>query len=313
MKKAAWASFWILGLIWGSSFLLIRIGVEAIPATQLVFIRVLIGAVGLTIAMFVRGKRLPMDWPMLRAFIIIGAGNVAIPYTLISFAEQNITSGMAAVLQATASLFTLIIAHFAFADERMTPQKIVGLAIGFVGLIVLSSNAITPSGSPNTPMLLGIGGMVLASLFYAVFITYSRKVINHDIEPIVVAAGTFIPATFIAFGFMLLEPLMGGRAYIPFEALPSKALMAVIGLGFFNTFIAYLFFYFIIQQLGAFRASMVTYIVPAIGLLLGVLVGETVTPTMLLGAVIIFMGIGIVNLHYNDLLRYVSRMARATT
>ena len=313
MNKAAWASFWILGLIWGSSFLLIRIGVEDISATQLVFIRVLIGAVGLTIAMYMRGKRLPTDWPMLRSFIIIGAGNVTIPYILISFAEQNITSGMAAVLQATASLFTLVIAHFAFADERMSPQKIVGLGVGFIGVIVLSSNAIDPGGGLNTPMLLGIGGMVLASLFYATFITYSRKVINRDIEPIVVAAGTFIPAAAIAFGFMLLEPLVGGRAAISIVDMPSKALMAVVGLGFFNTFIAYLFFYFIIQQLGAFRASMVTYIVPAIGLMLGVLVGETVTATMLLGATIIFAGIGIVNLRYSDLLRYVSRTARATT
>lgn len=305
MNRAAWASFWVLGMIWGSSFLLIRIGVEDVPATQLVFVRIAIAAIGLNIVRIMRGKHFPRDWQTIRAFILIGGGNTAIPYTFISLAEQNISSGMAAVLQATAAFFTLVIAHFAFADERITPQKVVGLVIGFSGVVVMSSQAFE-GGELNTSLLLGVLGMMAASLFYATFIVYSRKVITRSIEPIVIAAGTFLPGAVWAAVFMLIEPLLGGRAFIPFDALPSDSLLAVLGLGFFNTFIAYLFFYFIIQQLGAFRASMVTYVVPVVGLVLSGLVGEEVTILMLIGATLIFMGIGIINIQYGVVWQYLA-------
>lgn len=295
MNKAAWSAFWILGFIWGSSFLLISIGVEDIPATQLVLIRVVIAAIGLNIVRWMRGASLPRDWPTIWAFILIGGGNAAIPYTLISLGEQTISSGMAAVLQATASLFTLVIAHFAFADERMTARKIMGLLIGFGGVFLLSSESIQ-SGEINTDILLGQLAIVCASMFYATFIVYSRKVINRDIAPIVISSGTFIPAIGWAALFVLLEPLLGGRAFIMPQDLPNRAIMAALGLGFFNTFIAYLFFYFIVQQLGSFRASMVTYIVPVVGLTLGALLNdEIVTTAMLLGALLIFTGIAVIN------------------
>jgi len=295
VNKAAWGAFWILGFIWGSSFLLIHIGVEDIPATQLVLIRVTIAAIGLNIVRILKGVSLPRDWPTIRAFILIGGGNAAIPYTLISLGEQNISSGMAAVLQSTASLFTLIIAHFAFADERMTPRKIGGLVIGFSGVILLSSDSIE-AGAVNTAILLGQLAIVVASMFYATFIVYSRRVIKRDIAPIVISSGTFIPAIGWAALFVVLEPLLGGRAFVPFQDLPNGAIMAAFGLGFFNTFIAYLFFYFIIQQLGSFRASMVTYIVPVVGLVLGALLNdEIITPAMFFGALLIFTGIGVIN------------------
>ena len=295
MNKPAWAAFWILGFIWGSSFLLIRIGVEDVPATPLVFVRCLIAAIGLNIVRHLRGKSLPTDWSGIRAFILIGMGNAAVPYTFISLGEQNIDSGMAAVLQATASLFTLVIAHFAFTDERITTRRIAGLVIGFSGVIVLSSKSID-AGQVDTPMLLGQLAIVSASVFYATFTVYSRKVIQRQIEPIVIAAGTFIPATAWAALFMVLEPLLGGRSAVSPASLHTDVLLVVFGLGFVNTFIAYLFFYYIVRELGAFRASMVTYIVPPVGLILGALVlNEVITVTMLIGAAMIFTGIAIVN------------------
>lgn len=308
MKKAAWASFWVLGLIWGSSFLLIRIGVEDLSATQLVLIRTTIAAIGLNFVRQMRGKSLPRDWPTIRAFIMIGIGNATIPYTFISLGEQNISSGMAAVLQSTASLFTLVIAHFAFTDERMTPQKVIGLFVGFTGIVILSSKSID-EGALDTATLLGQLAIVIASLFYAIFVTYSRKVITRNIDPIVISSGTFIFSSLGAVVFVVLEPLFGGRAFVPLDQVPGDTLLAVFGLGFLNTFIAYLFFYFIIQQLGAFRASMVTYIVPAVGLFLGWAVGETVDWVMLIGAFIIFTGIAIVNVRPMVIRRYFARPA----
>lgn len=307
MKTGAWVSFWILGVIWGSSFLLIRIGVEDVSATQLVLVRVGIAAVFLNLVRVMKDKSLPRDWKTTRAFIIIGIGNTTIPYTLISLGEQNITSGMAAVLQAAAALFTLVIAHFAFTDERITNKKALGLGIGFLGIIVLSSSSLD-GGELNTDTLLGQGAIILASLFYAGCLVYSRKVLSRDITPIVISSGTFIWGLVVAIPLMLLEPVLGGRAFIPFQELPDDTLLAIIGLGFFNTFIAYLFFYFIIQQLGAFRASMVTYVTPVIGLFLGWLVlDEVIGLSLFAGALMILAGLAIINLRIKDLFNFGQR------
>ena len=310
MKTWAWLSFWILGVIWGSSFLLIRVGVEDIPATELVLIRIVIAAVGLNLVRIYKRQKFPRDWATIRDFILIGVGNTTIPYTFISLGEQNISSGMAAVLQATAALFTLVIAHFFFSDERITQKKALGLAIGFVGIIVLSSKSIE-GGVLDTPVLLGQLAIMCASIFYAAFIVYSRKLLNRNITPIVVSSGTFLFGAFWSVLFVILEPLLGGRAFIPFQDLPADSLNAALGLGFFNTFIAYLFFYFIIQQLGAFRASMVTYIVPVVGLLLGWLIlDEVIDITLIGGAALIFTGIAVINLNFRQLFNSRQQIAK---
>jgi drug/metabolite transporter (DMT)-like permease len=312
LNKAAWGSFWILGFIWGSSFLLIRVGVEEVSATQLVLVRTVIAAIGLNIVRHLRGKSLPRDWATIRAFAIIGVGNATLPYTLISLSEQNISSGLAAVLQSTASLFTLVVAHFVFADERINMQKIIGLVVGFGGIIILSSGAIE-GGEINTSFLLGQFGMMGASLCYAIFTVYSRTVIRKQIEPVVIASGTFISSAIFAVLFVFIEPLLGGRSWVSFGALDTDVLLAIFGLGLLNTFIAYLFFYFIVQQLGAFRASMVTYIIPAVGLFLGWLIlDEKIELYMIFGAALIVTGIGIVNLHYDLLRRASSKPVEAT-
>lgn len=312
MNKPAWAAFWILGTIWGSSFLLIRVGVEDMSATQVVLIRTLIAAVGLNVVRVWQRHPIPWDWPMIRAFTIIGIGNATVPYTLIAWGEQYISSGMAAVLQATASLFSLVIAHLAFADERINKPKVVGLAVGFLGVIALSSDTIS-GGKIDKWMLFGQSAMIGASFLYAVFAVYSRKVIKRDIEPIVVSSASFIASAVCAVLFVILEPLVGGRAFVPFSELPRNTVNAVLLLGFLNTFIAYLFFYFIIRELGAFKAVMVTYVVPVVGLSLGVLIlSEMVTGAMLTGAMMILVGIAIINVRIDSLFNRRSKAVETT-
>ncbi|MBZ0298653.1 MAG: EamA family transporter, partial [Anaerolineae bacterium] len=140
VKRNAWAAFWLVGLIWGSSFMLIRISVlgfglfsavetplGGFRTAEIVFIRTAIAAIGLGTVVLLRRVPIPRDWRTLRALAIIGLGNVVAPFLLITWSEQFITSGLAAVLQATAALFTLIVAHFMFADERITTPKVLGL------------------------------------------------------------------------------------------------------------------------------------------------------------------------------------------
>lgn len=304
----AWAGFWFVGFVWGSSFMLIRIGVESIHPLHLVLVRVGIAALGLALVVIVRRKRLPRDWRTIRSLVIIGVCNTAIPFTLITWGEKYVESGIASVLQATAALFTLVIAHFAFEDERITPQRLAGLVIGFLGVAVLASrNWQTENGLPEETglVLLGMGAVVLASLFYAIFTSFSRKVIQGQVEPIVVSAVAMISASVFEAALVVAGSAAGLVPATTSPDLPLRALLAVVGLGVVNTFLAYLVFYEIVRSLGAARAAMVTYIVPPVGLFLGVvLLNEPLDAPILIGAGMIFAGIAIVNL------RFFQRMSR---
>ena len=290
MKNRAWAAFWITGIIWGSSFMFIRIGVQELRTVEVVFIRTAIAALGLSLVIALRRVPVPKGWRTRRALILIGLGNVVAPFMLITWSEQFITSGLAAVLQASAALFALVIAHFLFADDRITPQKVLGLITGFVGVVVLFSDKLA-SGEQNA--VAGMLGMVLASLCYATFTSLGRKVIQGNVAPIVVAGSSMLVAATATAPLAFLTE--GG--FTPLASVTNDTLIAMLMLGLLNTFIAYLFYYFVVAELGVARASMVTYIVPPVGVILGALfLQEPVGITLVMGGGLIFVGIAIVNL-----------------
>jgi drug/metabolite transporter (DMT)-like permease len=292
MKRQAWICFWLVGLIWGSSFLLIRVGVAEFRPIEIVFIRTAIAAIGLNLVIFWRRIPVPIDHRTIGAVIIIGLGNVVAPFLLITWGEQTVPSGIAAVFQSTAALFTLIVAHFAFADEKMNMQKVVGLIVGFLGVIVLFSPEIDPSNLFSTSIA-GELAVVAASLCYAIFTTFSRKIIQGKVQPIVMAAGTMSVAAIVTAPLAFFTE----AGFTPLNTVPLDVIQAVVVLGFLNTFIAYLFYYYVVRELGASRASMVTYIIPPVGVSLGALfLNETIGIALLLGAGLIFSGIAIVNL-----------------
>lgn len=301
--KQAWAAFVALGLIWGSSFLFIRVGVEQLTPFQVVFIRTGIAAVGLNLVVLLRGQRLPSDWAGIRALLVLGVVNTVLPFVLITWGEQTVESGLASVLQGTAALFTLVVAHFVFVDERINSRKVIGLVTGFVGVVLLSSRS-WQEGQIITGDLLGQLAIVGASFCYALGGTYGRKVIQNRLEPIVVAAGAMTVAAITTGILMVVSPAVGGQQNVLISEMRPDVLFAMLMLGFLNTWVAYMIFYSIIRALGAARTSMVTYIVPLVGLTLGAIVlNETVDIRLLIGAALIIGGIAIVNLPILDWLR----------
>lgn len=296
----AWAGFWALAFIWGSSFLFIRIGVTELSTFQLVFIRTAIAALGLNLVAFAQGRRWPRDATGLGDLAFLGVVNTVIPFTLITWGERSVESGLAAVLQGTAALFTLVLAHFAFHDERITPQKVAGLLIGFAGVVVLGTR--TPAGGDSAGAghhLLGQLAIVVAAFCYAVGGVYSRKAIQQRLPPIVVAAGTMTVTAVITGILAYVAPLAGGAAPAAWLSLTPRVAIAAVTLGVLNTFLAYLIFYSIIATLGASRASMVTYAIPAVGLALGtVFLAEPFDLQLLAGATMIVGSIGVVNLRW---------------
>jgi drug/metabolite transporter (DMT)-like permease len=298
-KQQAWLGFWVLALIWGSSYLLIRIGVEEVPPFQLVFIRTAIAALGLTLVAYGRGKRLPTAGAGLRALLFLGIVNTVFPFALITWGETRIESGLASVLQGTAALFSLVLAHFAFADERITWRKLLGLLIGFTGVVILASRSTTASTAGESSFhLLGQLAVLLSSLCYAVGGAYSRKVMQQRLEPIVLSAGAMLVAAAVTGVIAYLSPVLGGPPPVRLGDLAPGVLGAVVALGVVNTFGAYLLFYPLIAVLGAARTSMVTYVIPVVGLLLGALfLDEVVDGRLVIGAILIVGSIAIVNLN----------------
>lgn len=307
-KQRAWIGFWILALIWGSSFLFIRISVEQLTTFQVVFIRTGIAAIGLNIVAFMRGKRLPTDWKGIRDLLILGVVNTVFPFVLITWGEKSIESSLAAILQGTAALFTMVVAHFVFVDERMTLRKIAGLIIGFIGVVILASRSTGTAGEvvPTDPTLhlLGQLAIVAASFCYALGGTYSRTAIQNRLEPIVAAAGAMTVTAIITGILTYVSPFLGGPQPTPISDLTPRVLTAIFALGFVNTFIAYIIFYSLIPALGAARTSMVTYVIPAVGLVLGaIFLNEPVDFSLILGAVLIVGSIAIVNLKIGNVFR----------
>jgi drug/metabolite transporter (DMT)-like permease len=304
-NRQAWVGFWLLSLIWGSSYLFIRIGVEQVPPFQLVFIRTAIAAIGLTMVVYGRGKRFPTDWASLRDIGFLGVVNTVFPFVLIVWGETYIESSLASILQGTTALFSLVVAHFTLADERITLRKVVGLLIGFLGVFVLAgrSGGETTVSADSAMHLLGQLAIVLSSLCYAVGGVYSRKAMQNRLDPLVVSAGAMIVAATVTGLLTLVSPFWGGASAVRLAELTPTVLMAILLLGAVNTFGAYLIFYPLVTVLGASRTAMVTYVIPVVGLVLGALfLAEPIDARLLIGTLLILGSIAIVNLNLPTLI-----------
>src|SRR4030065_721227 len=146
MRVREWGAFVLLGLIWGSSFLWIKIAVAEIGPFLLAALRLLFGLLGLSVIMLFRGQAIPRERRTLLAFLVMGGFNTALPFTLISCGETQIDSALASILNGTVPLFTIVIAHFWLQDEKINLPRSAGLFVGFIGVVVLVSRDLAPKG-----------------------------------------------------------------------------------------------------------------------------------------------------------------------
>jgi drug/metabolite transporter (DMT)-like permease len=284
-----WLMFGTLGLIWGSSFLLIKIGLQELNALSLVSMRLGIAATAFVIALIVMGKRLPPDRKTRFYLAITGIINTAIPFLLITWGENTIDSGLASVLDATVPLFSIVIAHVALEDDKIHAGKLMGLLTGFVGVVLLALRRVDPT-HPNS--IEGQLAVLVAAIFYASGAVFIRRNLRH-VDTTVTAGSTMVVGAIsvIAVTLLTVRPLPD----IP--ALQPGTLLAMLALGLTNTFIAYTLYFKLINNWGASRATMVTYVIPPVGLLLGALVArEPIDLQLLVGTTLIFGGIALANL-----------------
>ena len=286
MKTKHWIVFILLGAIWSSSFLWIKIGVQDIGPMALVAFRMLFGAITAAAIGVYQKVKWPRDWKTLGIFAILGPTSLAIPIFFISWGEQTIDSAVASILNATTPLFTILIAHFLLQDDKMTFQKTLGLLIGFAGVVVLMSKDLS-AGAHNS--ILGQAAVILASLFYAGSAVFGRKLTQH-VEGSVRGAMFLITSTIFMWN-------VGPLAERPFE-FPSLPItwIAILFLGILGSGLAVIMLWYLIHEVGPTRASLVTYLFPVGGVILGVIfLNEQLSWQLLVGSILIVASLAVVN------------------
>ena len=285
MKTKHWIVFILLGGIWSSSFMWIKIAVQEVGPVTLVAFRVLFGLLFGIAVIFIQRTSLPRTFKAWSPLLLLGLTNVAIPFFLISWGEKSIDSAVASILDATVPLFTILIAHFLLQDDKMTFPKVLGLLIGFAGVIVLMSKDIGTS----TGSLLGQFAVIVASMFYAGSSVYVRKT-TVDTPGILRSAGPLVSAT----GVMWLGVAM-------FESpltIPQVELtwVALLFLGIFGSGLAFVLAYYLIHEIGPTRTTMVTYLFPLGGVILGaIFLSEQLTWQLITGAILIVSSLAVAN------------------
>lgn len=275
----------LIGGIWGSSFLFIKVLVDEISPIEIVAGRMVFGMLG--IGAYVAWRRMPLGITprlLVQVSLLAIVANIA-PFGLIAWGEKHIDSGIAAVLNSTMPIFTAILAAMVLKEERLTPLRLAGLAFGFVGVVVLTGDDVL---NITDSSVLGQLAVVGAAASYGVGSIYSRQLLMTR-DPIVISMLQ------VTMGTVLTIPLVFAIEGSPGYSLSLEATLSLLALGVLSTGLAYVFFLWLIDNVGSVRASLVTYVVPVLALILGWLVlDESIGLNVILGAALIIGGVATV-------------------
>ena len=263
-----------LAAIWGASFLFIKLGVDEVAPSVVVLGRIAVG-LGVLVPLVLARGGVPDIRAMWVPFLVLGTLNNAVPYWLLAFAETRLDSGLAAVIQAAAPILTVVLATRIDPSQRVRGLRLVGVAVGFVGVALLV-------GVQEGGQLVAALAVLGTATCYAVSALYAGRAVR-SFGPLEVTVGQ------LAVGLLLAAPF--GLAQLPSEAPPAKAVAAIVALGALSTGVAYLLYFTLIARAGASRAILVTYLVPAFALVYGTaFLDEPVTASALVGLVLILGG-----------------------
>jgi len=285
MGKVEWGLLIALSILWGGSFLFAKVAVGDLPPLTVVFLRVAIAALALIVVVRVMGLALPKGrdwWP----FVVMGAINNVLPFTLLFWAMTEVSSGLAAILNATTPLSTVLLAHLLTTDERMSLPKVLGVLVGLCGVAVLIGvDALDGLGLAVLAQFACIG----AGLCYALATIWGRRLSGRP--PLVVATGQVTASSLLLIPIVLVVD----RPWT--LSMPSAATIAsVAALALASTALAYILYFRILRTAGATNLSLVTFLVPVSALALGAaFLGEAVTPSNVLGMALIGAGLALID------------------
>ncbi|MEO7040199.1 MAG: DMT family transporter [Candidatus Elarobacter sp.] len=297
MGSSDWVLLLILSVVWGGAFFFYKLLDDAgIPPFTIVLGRVVVAAAALIPIVVLTGRSFPRSPRVLLAMLLLGGLNNVIPFSLIVFGEKQIDSGLASIFNATTPIFTALIAQVFTRDEKLTPNKIAGIALGLAGVVLLIGGGVLHALDPTSAAQLAC---IAAAVVYGLAAVYARRFRSLGVDPIVLSAGQLCGASLIALPLALaLEHPW------TLHALPAYAWWAWLGIALPSTALAFVLYFRILERAGATNAASVTFLVPISALLLGTLVlGERLAPNTLIAMVVIFAGIAVLDGRILTLLR----------
>lgn len=282
MKPRILLPLGLLALIWGSSFLLIKFSIAGMTPLQLVLWRLAAGAGVLLVIAALRREPLPLQPRMIGHLTLLGVIANLVPFYLFAWGEQSVTSGMAGVLNGTTPLFTLMIALAALPEEHLSAARVAGLVLGFAGVVLV----VAPWQGTGTNALAGQLACLTAAACYGVALVYTRRfVTNRGYPPLALSAVQLSLATLL---LAIAAPVVADDPL----RLDPLVVASATALGAVGTGLAYLLFYRLISLAGATSASMVTYLIPIVAVILGaVVLSEPVGWNLYVGALIVVTGV----------------------
>lgn len=288
MNRADWAILLVLSVLWGGSFFFIGIAIHSIAPITLVLLRVTFASILLWIWRLVRREDLRLPAGAIPALFLLALLNNALPFLLFAWAQRTIPSGLASILNATTPIWGVIVAHIFTHDERMRPNRIAGVLLGFAGVAVMIGADLL--GQIGTNVLAQLACLV-STLSYAFAGVWGRRFRAMGVTPVAVASGSLSAAAIILLPLVLLfEPPWRGFAPAP------EAWMALAGLAFFSTAIAYILYFKLLASAGATNSLLVTFLIPITAILLGTFIlGEHLAPRHFAGMALIGFGLAAID------------------
>ena len=275
----------LLAFIWGWSFLFIKVAVDGLTPTTVAWSRIALGAAVLYAILRHQGGRIPVDRTSLRHYAVAATIGNIVPFTLLAWGEQHITSALTAVLNASTPLFTAVFAAIGL-SERLRPVQIAGLALGMAGVAVAAGLGASDLEGSSTA---GALAAILAGAAYGIAFVYMRRHLV-SYPPIVAATGQ------LATGAVMLFPLAALTSIVEGVSVTPTRLGAILALGAIGTGLAYVLNYRIIGDLGPTKASLVTYVIPVVAVVVGIVVlDEPFEWRLVVGGLLTVGGIAAVN------------------
>ena len=286
MNRREWAMLVTLSVLWGGSFFFAEIALESLPPLTIVTLRVGLAAITLWHVVLAFKLPIPNSTPIWIAFLTMGLLNNVLPFSLIVWGQSQISSGLAAILNATAPLFGVIVAGILLRDESATPLKIMGVVVGFAGVIVMMDLS-----SIATSSLLAQLAILAAALSYACASVYGRRFKATGLNPILVAAGQVTGST-----LLLLPIALWVDGNDPYANVPAQVWAAIISLAVFSTAAAYILYFKLLASAGATNILLVTLLVPVSAILLGWLfLEESLQTPHVIGMAMIALGLSAID------------------
>ncbi len=288
MGPMEWALLLALSMLWGGSFFFVGVAVEELGPLTIVALRVGLAALALNALILLLGQRMPRDRRLWAAFFGMGLLNNMIPFSLIAWGQGHIASGLASILNATTPFFTIVVAHFLTRDEPFIPGRLAGVAIGFAGVVyMLGTEAHEGAASRSWAQLAVLAG----ALSYAFAGVFGRRFRTLGCSPLVAACGQVTASALVLMPLALVAERFWQQ---PWPGLDTWS--AVFGLALFSTALAYLIYFRLLASAGATNLLLVTFLIPASAILLGIFVlGERLEWRHLAGMGLIGLGLAAID------------------